>query len=649
MHSMKHASVEWQQGQPKSTQFDDVYFSKEGGVAETEHVFLQHNDLPARWQNKSSFIIAETGFGTGLNFIITADHWLKHSHLDAQLYYYAIEKYPLSRDNLATALSAYPQFTPHISTLLINYPLPVQGMHALKLADGQITLNLLFGDINDMLAGMSHRVDAWYLDGFAPSKNPEMWSDNVFAEMARLSHPGSTFSTYTAAGFVRRGLADHGFEVEKIKGHGHKRDMLKGRCIKPAPAQSSAPWFKLPHFQSEQKTVAVVGAGIVGVTTAWALAKRGWQVSLIDRHSGLAQEASGNPAGVILPRLSLQSSVDSDFYDAAFVLTVNQLNQLKNQYDDLHWWQTGVMQLPTSARIVKQMEEGQFNQHYAQVLSAEQASEIAGIPIPSDCQYFPAAGWLSPRSLSEYLLADAKQNIAFIHDTEVSTIEQQDKQWLLNNSAGQTIVHVDAVVLANAHDVTQFDQTRHLSIQATRGQITYLNAGSESKKLRCPVCYDGYVLPALNDQHLIGATFQPDKTSVDVTADDHEDNIRRLKHALPAIFNTGEQSGRAAIRAMTADRLPMVGPVANIEHFYQQYSDLQKGRPAHQYVDGEYLPGLYVNVAHGARGLTTSFLSAELIAAQLNNQPVPVSERVQQALSPIRFVIRALKKGKATA
>lgn len=220
--------IVWKGNLPYSPRFQDTYFSKEGGYAESEYVFLKHNQLPERWINKTSFVIAEAGFGTGLNCLMTLFHWNRTRHPHQTLKYISIEKYPLPLQELKKNLSLWPDLYSETTVLLNHYPPLEPGFHSIVLKSYHCELVLCFGDILEQLSQLPASVDAWYLDGFAPSKNPEMWTQSIFDHMAKLTNVEGTFSTYTAAGFVRRGLEQAGFVVKKSKGFGRKREMLYG-------------------------------------------------------------------------------------------------------------------------------------------------------------------------------------------------------------------------------------------------------------------------------------------------------------------------------------------------------------------------------------------------------------------------------------
>lgn len=223
------AALEWRDGLPYSTAFGDVYFSSDNGLLETEHVFINGNDLIKRWQtlSGSSFIILETGFGTGLNFLCACDQWLKYAQENALLHFISVEKYPLTPADLRTALQHWHTLKHIADELLAQYETLLHG-GAVMLFNQRISLQVLFGDATECLSSLDTKADAWFLDGFAPSKNPDMWQPSLFEQMARLSHADSTFATFTSAGVARRGLTAAGFKVNKQPGFGRKREMISG-------------------------------------------------------------------------------------------------------------------------------------------------------------------------------------------------------------------------------------------------------------------------------------------------------------------------------------------------------------------------------------------------------------------------------------
>ena len=232
---MQFANIQWHEhtngkNQPYSLDFNDVYFNSEDGLQETEYVFIEHNQLKQRFAalENSHFTLIETGFGTGLNFLAVAAHWLELAPISAQLHYISIEKFPLKLADLIRAQNSWPQFASLSSELAQNYTKLNAENNVFNLAGGRIQLSLQVDDVLNALAKTSCIADAWLLDGFAPAKNSEMWSNALFTHMARLSKNGTTFATFTSAGAVKRGLQTAGFEVQKHAGFGKKREMLAG-------------------------------------------------------------------------------------------------------------------------------------------------------------------------------------------------------------------------------------------------------------------------------------------------------------------------------------------------------------------------------------------------------------------------------------
>ncbi len=224
---MSGTNLLWSDGTPTSEIFGDIYFSREDGMEETRHVFLNSNNLPQRWQTQSEpFTIIETGFGTGLNFFTALKLWQEKP--DFPMHFISIEKYPLAGSDIRQAISTWPELVCYFDEFLPQYNPQENGQSYIKMFGGKICVTIIFKDVKDALNDINTTADAWFLDGFAPAKNPDMWCDELFSNMRRLSKENTTFATFTAAGFVKRGLQNNGFNVEKIAGFGRKREMLCG-------------------------------------------------------------------------------------------------------------------------------------------------------------------------------------------------------------------------------------------------------------------------------------------------------------------------------------------------------------------------------------------------------------------------------------
>ena len=654
---MKYAKPEWRNGQPYNPDFADVYFSADNGLAESEHVFIQHNQLLERFKrvaeqaadnNASQFVIAETGFGSGLNFLLSVKHWLQLSHASQTLCFYSLEHAPFCLDDLQRAQQAWPELAEFAQALQQAYQIASDGFHLLELFSGRVRLVLMIGEAEQMLSQCQASVDAWFLDGFAPALNQQMWSRGVFEQIKRLSRPGTTFSTYTSVGDVRRGLVEAGFAVQKVAGCGNKRHMLKGEFMPQAILTSAAPGYQ-PWFEgavsslTARSHIAIIGAGIAGLSTAWSLVKRGFKVTVLEQGQSYGTQASGNPHAMLMPRLSLQDAADAEFYTSAYFHALRCLQQLDPQ--QLGWQQSGGLQLPSTERIRKQMADYPQSEQLVQVLDSVQASEMAGLSVNTSVQYFPLGASLQPLKILARLIEAMGDALTIHYSTPLASFERIGEQWQLMQPDGETIAAVDAVVFCNAWQIKQLSPFRHLYIQPARGQLSVLQANAQSRELKMPVSSEGYLLPAIQQQHIAGASFELDDCCDHLCDTEHQQNLQAIHSWQADLFNAADiVGGRASVRAVTPDRMPVLGAAPDMGAYLQDYADLYKGKAAHSYNNGRYLHHLYINSGHGARGFSSAFLCAELLAASICNESLPVSNRVRYALHPARFLIRRLKK-----
>lgn len=616
-----------------------MFFSRHGGLAETRYVFLDGNHLAECFASAEQFVIGETGFGSGLNFIATVDCWLQTAPANACLHYISIEKHPFTAEDLAKAQSAWPELQPITSELLEAYPPLVHGFHHRALCAGRVRLSLLFGDAVEQLTDLNAKVDAWFLDGFAPAKNQALWTNRLFQLIAARTAIGGSFATFTAAGDVRRGLQDAGFTVSKRAGFGKKREMLIGSLAKKIDIPSAAPWFEAPPAAATtEKHAIVIGAGMAGITTASALAGRGWRVTLIDQHVQVAMAASGNPAGVVMPRLSADMSIDARFFLSAFLFTTAWLQHNEKQYTDIGWHAEGVVQLLAGAKATG------YGKHLpdsvVMPLDAAMAGELIGTRVERGGILYPQAGWLQPRQLCEALLQQ-QPAISFRASTQIKALEYRDGVWQVRDDSN-VMASAPVVILANGCEAGRLLPEIDSNLHAVRGQLTYVQ-GSQ-RTIKRPVCYDGYAIPLAENQYCIGASYDRSSRAANLCEAEQQANLDALRQALPDFSYAGIRGGRVAFRASSQDHLPLVGAVPDTEFYTQQYGDLYHGRPAHKYPPARYQPGLYLNTGHGSRGLTTCPLAAELLTGMINGEPVAVAEDIRLALHPARFVVRNLKR-----
>lgn len=646
------ARLEWREnGQPVSTQYDDIYFSTQSGLEETSHTFILPNRLPERFARLSSgdcFTIAETGFGTGLNFLCVWQLFDALANENARLHFVSTEKHPLKKADFQRVQKLWPQLRQQASELLDSYMPACQGQQHFIFADGRVRLTLLIGDVLDTLPDFSGSIDAWFLDGFAPSKNPDMWQPELFDVMAQNSHNQTTYATFTAARIVRDNLTRAGFTVEKIPGYAKKREMLRGQFQLSAPApQIRSEWQLPPAPTVKHKQAVVIGGGLAGTSTARSLADRGWQVTLLDQHQQLAMEASGNPQGILYAKLSPHHTPLSRFIQQGYLYSINRLNQL-HKTDTAGWHQTGVIQLPVSAAEQKRylaLAE-QFPEEFLYAASADELSRLSSFTLNNNGLVFPDAGWVRPAWFCQTMANHPAIRIKT--DCRITELDKDDSEWLALDKEGKEIIRSEVVVVAggiHSHNLSQLD---YLPTRSIRGQITEVSATTASKKLSSCVCSEGYIAPASDTEHTLGATFDFNDNCPSVREADHQRNLSMLSSQMPDISlalgaeNISITGGRTAFRCSTPDYLPVVGPVVHRERFLEQFARLRKNAKTPIDCQPDYHQGLYVNTGHGSRGLITCPLSGEIIAAMICGDSNVVGHSLLQAINPTRFLIRGL-------
>lgn len=656
--SLHHARLDWNEaGTPVSSEFGDVYFSNDNGLSETRYVFLQQNRLPERFSHhdSDSFVIGETGFGTGLNFLATMAAFLEQAPLSgngSRLHFISVEKYPLTQADLRKALAAWPELAPLSQPLIDQWPLPVSGCHRLLFADGRIRLDLWFGDIKEMLPQVPHPatglVDAWYLDGFSPAKNPEMWTQDLFDDLARLARPDATLSTFTCAGFVRRGLIAAGFAMKKVKGHGSKREMLAGVREGKVPQQSIAPWYARPAGREGE--VLIIGGGIASAMTALSLVERGRHVTLLCEDGEPASGASGNRQGALYPLLNGEHDALSRFYSLAFGFARNRLLALAKHHP-VAFSLCGVTQLgydDKSAAKLAKMSQGPFPPELMHPLSAAEVEQVVGLPCDADGVSYPLGGWLCPADLTRAAIREAQASgrLEVVFNAAATHIAEQDGGWRVESRDGRQW-RAPNLVVAAGHQLPALLPFAELPLYPVRGQVSHVPTTAGLSQLKTVLCYDGYLTPAHNGAHCIGASYGRNQTDLAYRADEQEQNRARLQACVPqqrwpAEVDVSGAQARVGVRCASRDHLPVAGPVARLaalaDHDVNAPADQQSALPLHA--------GLYVLGALGSRGLCSAPLCGELVASEICGDPLPLAADLLEALHPARYWVRRLRRGK---
>jgi len=577
---LRPARLAFHEGVPFSEAFGDVYHAVDGGPAQARHVFLAGNGLPQRWAGQERFVILETGFGLGLNFLATLQAWRRNP--GKKLHYVAIEKHPFSLQDLRTLHERYADLQDEAAHLHSVWPMLVPGGHRAELEPG-VVLTLFFADIK-VARDLRLSADALYLDGFSPAKNPDMWTPQVLRSLSRLAAPGATAATWSVAGPVRAALEETGFAVEKRAGFGAKREML---------IASYKGISKRALLPSERRAT-VVGAGIAGASACERLCARGWEVTLVERHATPAQEASGNLAGAFHPVVTPDDSLVARLTRAGFLAAWRRYSSLGK----LRWDPCGVLQLARDEREAASqgasVDALGLPPEYAQLVDAREASRHAGVPVSGGGLWFPRGGWLQPASLVDALLNACGTRLHRAFGKELHEMPE------------------GTVVLATAGD--ELAKIPHARLRRVRGQLTYLPQDALEPP-HVVVLRGGMILPPVQGICVAGASFDIDDADPEPRASSQEGNLERLARILPLQrIEMRSVEGRVGFRAVARDRLPLAGRID--EH-------------------------RYALLALGSRGLVWAPLAAELIASQLEGEPLPVEGKLADALDPLRFTRRA--------
>jgi tRNA 5-methylaminomethyl-2-thiouridine biosynthesis bifunctional protein len=581
------ATLRFHEGTPYSEAFGDVYHNAGGGIEKKRHVFLAGNDLPSRWAGRERFTILETGFGLGLNFLVTMQAWRRDAARGRRLHFVSVEKHPFALTDLQEIHSRYPQLREEAAELHARWPQLVPGAHRLEFGD--VVLTLFLADIK-VLRDLRLAADAIYLDGFSPAKNADMWSPAVLRSVSRLAAPGATAATWSVAGPVRRALEETGFAVEKRKGFGEKKEMLVARNTRND---------RIPQTPKERKA-AIVGAGLAGAAVCERLCARGWEVELYERHAAPAQEASGNHAGTFHPIVTPDDSVFARVTRAAFLYS---LSYWKN-FCAIRWDPCGVLQLSRDEKEEASQRASiaalALPPEYAQYVSREEASQHAGVPVAAPGLWFPQAGWIKPQSLVRAQLEACGSRLKVNFGSTVEALPA-----------------APVVILANSAEAPKLHAVPDLRLRIVRGQVTHVPAEAIDAP-QVVVLRGGMVLPPVEGICVVGASYDIDDDDASPRAESDAGNLERLERILAINVKVSKFENRVGFRSVTPDRLPVVGKL------------------------GE---GVYGAFAYGSRGIVWAALAAEMIASELDGEPLPLEGKLADALSAERFARRAGSRG----
>jgi len=603
-------TIETRDGRPclVSERFGDLYFSAENGLAETELVFIDANDLPRRMASGKRVVIAETGFGTGLNFLAVLKHWISLGDGAPPLHYITTEIAPLPAEVIRAVLSPFHEIAHLLDDMISILPPVWPGRHRRHLFGGKVTIDFLYGDSLTMIRDSLFQADAWFLDGFAPASNPEMWRPEFFTAMASRSSEGASFGSFTAAGSVRNGLIEAGFSVQRLDGYGHKRHRIAGRS-EGTPSQKVQP---PPHTP---RNIVIIGAGIAGASVAAALMPQladGQHLMVLSKGEGPADGASGNIAALQAPRLTAIGS-DSERLSIASYGYARWLGRLMGAN-----LANKAVVFAANTREVARYDKLQKRPWSPALLSHAQGEDLEGeigFACSDPALIFHEGGGVDPRVLTKALL----DGIDTRFSVSVEKINRLDGgSWQLITNQGE--ITADCVVLAagaGAAALTADWIDPLLPLQITAGRVSHLPKGQIA--LDQALSFNGYLVKASDGQIALGASFERDADiHAPLVMDNavHAANWSMLPDALRVKKDQDFSSweGRGSFRLSTTDRLPLAGAAGK---------------------------GLYMLMALSAHGMTTAPLLGEHIAALIAGAPSPLDQGMAKAVDPFRFSARA--------
>lgn len=625
-------------GIPYSSEYDDIYHSADGGWQQAQHVFLAGNRLPERWQQQAQFVILEAGFGLGINFLATWAAWRADPQRVSKLHFVSIEKHPLVREDLMHALelslsslAQYKDLSELVSALCQQWPVLTPGVHRLYFDDARVVLTLVLGDVAQVLGQLQLGVDAFYLDGFSPSKNPQMWSLSVLQMLNRYAREGATIATYSCAVQVQTNLRAAGFVVKKVDGFASKRSMLSGQFLPPWRKRRYQP-PEVPNYV--EKAAVVIGAGIAGSTVAAALAKQGWKISVFEKAPEIAQATSAHAYAGIHPLLTRDDNL------AARALRAGYAYALKN----LAIHKTGCLQVAvdqTQATTWQAMlAQLQFDPQFAYWVDARQAEELSGCAQRFGGIWYAEGGWADMAGLCRQHLQTS--GIQLFLNRCVSRLFKKNEVWHVwgeTPDGYEELAQAPVVILANALDASTvlrasdlLESAQQLPLKAVRGQMTFakIEADADVRWPHAVLCGQGYLLPRMGKQIVFGASYDESDADVAVRDRSHAENMQKLAHLFPEIKpqHLRVQGGFVGQRCVAMDHLPLIGA----------WSVPMRG--VHENISA----GLYTALGLGSRGLIWSALAAEILTSAVTGAPAPVEADLLRALDPNRFLLRRQKK-----
>ncbi len=609
---------------------------------ESHYLYLEGSGyLQSLKTGTQTITIAEIGFGVGLNFLLSFQSFIKHANAEQCLHYISIEKYPVLLSDLFQLYSAYPELKTVSDALLSQYPMLSPGIHRLSFLGGRVILDLVLGDVSEVLPNLEFSAQHWYWDGFAPKRNSDAFSELVFQESARLSAPGAIGSSFTAATWVRNLIERSGFEIEKRPGFGEKRESIRAIFRGSQAPSILPPWFSgqfLRKLKSKADPIAIIGAGLSGSAIARKLAENGYRVKVFDGN-GIGTRASSNSAGLFDVQLSRVPNPISRFSQAAFMSFRQELKSLNIPH------RLGVL------KSDENLEEGLHGSGYPPEFYKIQNGSV----------FLPECGMLRPDVLCKKRLDHP--NIEFIPKSVKEISHLNDRLILKIDQINEThdfqhIVYAMGADLKLPHQKFSHSHLDKLPLRAIRGQTVLVRPTLKSRELLYPLVDQGYATPLApeitgHEFHLLGATYQAKNILSQDEQVDAEILLDEAKKKWPPFLELNKDSlvsSKTGFRLSTPDKLPLIGPLFDEAMISRQYARaLRVGLKSLAGLPPlEPLPGEWLCLALGSRGITFSTLSAEILFSLMTGFPLPIELDLFEHLHSIRFLIRNLKKSQVS-
>ncbi len=674
---LANAAITWKEsGLPRSDTYDDIYFSAANPIEESRHVFINGNDLETRMPHvgHTPLVIGECGFGFGINFLVTCERFCELSPRGSKMHFLSCEAHPVLKKDLERFYKTLPStLQPYAENLLDHYPEQGKGLHRIVLQHQQhlFILDLIYDDAPAAFQKLSTHapvIDAWYLDGYSPSKNEAMWDTDLINIIAKLSKSGTTLATYSVAGMVRENLKHAGFAVSKRKGFGKKRQMLSG--VMPALTKITHHWEKSwsnpwPEKDAKVSKVGIIGAGLAGSATAHALALRGYSVTVLEKNASIASGASGNPRGLVHFNPGRQLTPANLFRLSAFSYAVRHYRNLAKHHN-FAWQSCGLVQLARDKTELEEyrnlLEQKLYDSGFMTAINAEQATNISGLALSDSGLFFPQAGSLDPVALCQTWTS--QNTIKLFTNRDVSAINFHEELWQvdMNGPNGPEKQKFDALVICDNGASPGLAQENKYPLRFNFGQTDSFNLDGlipASSFLKCPVRKKGYLIPWGDEDPsriTIGGSFAAEDKHSNEHTTMQKHNFQMLKDITPVLHESPASdlytdidkiSSRRGMRCSTPDYLPLAGPVEEKHLTSNIFSGYQRNARKEIMSNPHYYPGLYINIAHGSSGLVTTPLLGEYIASLISRESLPINHDEIAAVLPMRYLIRDLKRQKA--